>query len=52
MEAKTGSRLSSDQILWRDTLRAAGANWALAQPAALWDGTLDQTLRRLALPRP
>ena len=48
MEAKTGSSLSGDQILWRDTLRAAGATWALVQPGSLWDGSADQTLHRLA----
>jgi hypothetical protein len=52
MEAKTGTSLEQGQIVWRDTLRAAGATWDLVQPGSLWDGSVDRELRRLALPRP
>ena len=48
-EIKTGSgALEPGQIAWRDTLLASGAAWHLWWPAALYDGSVDRELRRLA----
>jgi hypothetical protein len=36
LKGKTG-KLGPDQIVWRDTLLAAGADWALWRPADMED---------------
>ena len=48
IEAKTGGQLDDGQLGWRHMIQASGTSWLRADPADLWNGTIDRELDRLA----